>query len=126
MGVVLTVKEYMSTVTAVEAYWLAELGPMFFSVSETGSDLHTKKRQEQEHARQMEYQQKLRDDLDRQAKQEESDALLQAGGKVTDLGGKKAKVEAKVREPLSLGLSSAQDAGSDSDDAAQRRRRRAA
>eukprot|EP01052_Picozoa_sp_SAG31_P011668 SAG31_NODE_665_length_12992_cov_3.676181_2_plen_285_part_00 len=30
-----TSKEYMSTVTAVDAEWLAELGPMFFSVKES-------------------------------------------------------------------------------------------
>ena len=28
----MTVKEYMHTATAVDGYWLAELGPMFFSV----------------------------------------------------------------------------------------------
>jgi pre-mRNA-splicing factor ATP-dependent RNA helicase DHX38/PRP16 len=29
---ILTTKEYMSCVTAVEGSWLAELGPMFFTV----------------------------------------------------------------------------------------------
>ena len=29
---ILTTKEYMSCVTAVEGEWLAELGPMFFSI----------------------------------------------------------------------------------------------
>ena len=28
----MTTKEYMHTATAVDAYWLAELGPMFYSV----------------------------------------------------------------------------------------------
>eukprot|EP00968_Pinguiococcus_pyrenoidosus_P007880 scaffold536_cov250-Pinguiococcus_pyrenoidosus.AAC.29 len=32
---VLTTKEYMTTVTAVDGEWLAELGPMFFSVRES-------------------------------------------------------------------------------------------
>jgi len=31
----MTTKEYMQQVTAVEAEWLAELGPMFFSVKES-------------------------------------------------------------------------------------------
>ena len=31
---VLTTKEYMQCVTAVDPYWLAEMGPMFFSVKE--------------------------------------------------------------------------------------------
>lgn len=33
---VMTAKEYMQCVTAVDGHWLAELGPMFFSVKETG------------------------------------------------------------------------------------------
>merc|ERR1719230_2187394 len=89
--VMYTVKEYMQTVTAVEPYWLAELGPMFFNVKETGEDTHSKKQQAAEEQRQMEYQQKLRDDLERQAKQEEAEALLVAGKKATDVGGKRAK-----------------------------------
>ena len=32
---VLTSKEFMHCVTAVDPHWLAELGPMFFSVKET-------------------------------------------------------------------------------------------
>jgi len=123
--VVLTVKEYMSTVTAVDAYWLAELGPMFFSVTETGSDIHTKKRQQAEEQRQMEYQQKLRDDLERQAKQEEAEALLHGGRKAADIGGKRAKTEA--RTAVDLGLSKEDNAAdSDSDEAAKRRRKRTA
>jgi pre-mRNA-splicing factor ATP-dependent RNA helicase DHX38/PRP16 len=31
----MTTKEYMRTVTAVDAKWLAELGPMFFSIKES-------------------------------------------------------------------------------------------
>ena len=32
---ILTTKEYMSCVTAVEGEWLAEMGPMFFSVKQS-------------------------------------------------------------------------------------------
>jgi len=32
---ILTTKEYMSCVTAVEGEWLAEMGPMFFTVKES-------------------------------------------------------------------------------------------
>merc|ERR1711862_1055428 len=105
---------------------MGELGPMFFSVSETGSDIHTKKRQEQEHARQMEYQQKLRDDLDRQAKEEEAQALLHAGGQVVDIGSKRDRT--KLQQPVSLVSSTdtADAANSDSDGAVQRRRKKAA
>merc|ERR1712088_803404 len=34
---IMTTKEYMHTATAVDAYWLAELGPMFFSVKMKGT-----------------------------------------------------------------------------------------
>ncbi|CAL0322117.1 unnamed protein product [Lupinus luteus] len=46
---VLTSKEYMQCATAVEPQWLAELGPMFFSVKESDTSLlEHKKRQKQE------------------------------------------------------------------------------
>merc|ERR1719245_2156871 len=34
---IMTTKEYMHTATAVDGYWLAELGPMFFSVKVKGA-----------------------------------------------------------------------------------------
>ncbi|GFT90482.1 pre-mRNA-splicing factor ATP-dependent RNA helicase PRP16 [Nephila pilipes] len=34
---VMTSKEYMQSVTAVDGYWLAELGPMFYSVKESSN-----------------------------------------------------------------------------------------
>ena len=40
---VMTAKEYMQCVTAVDGQWLAELGPMFFSVKETGKSGRAKK-----------------------------------------------------------------------------------
>ncbi|KAJ2879541.1 Pre-mRNA-splicing factor ATP-dependent RNA helicase PRP16, partial [Coemansia aciculifera] len=46
---VFTSKEYMQCVTAVDPKWLAEMGPMFFSVREAGAsrrkhaDLHQAK-----------------------------------------------------------------------------------
>ena len=43
---VLTKKEYMQCVTAVDPEWLAELGPMFFSVKTTGWGTLEKKRKE--------------------------------------------------------------------------------
>jgi pre-mRNA-splicing factor ATP-dependent RNA helicase DHX38/PRP16 len=38
-----TTKEYMSCVTAVEGEWLAELGPMFFSIKESYEDMLQKR-----------------------------------------------------------------------------------
>merc|ERR1712176_1284320 len=100
--VMYTTKNYMNTVTAVEPHWLSEMGPMFFTIKETGTDAHSKQRQEAEEQRQMEYQQKLREDLERQAKQEEAEKLAVSGGRVTDLG-QRRQAQAKPREPQSIG-----------------------
>lgn len=40
---IMTSKEYMMCVTTVDAHWLAELGPMFFSVKETGQSAKAKR-----------------------------------------------------------------------------------
>jgi len=46
---ILTTKEYMQCVTAVEPKWMAELGPMFFSVTESDTSLmEHKKKQKRE------------------------------------------------------------------------------
>ena len=42
---VMTTKEYMQFVTAVEGEWLAELGPMFFSVKESHETRALKRKQ---------------------------------------------------------------------------------
>ncbi|GLU04060.1 hypothetical protein SLE2022_212260 [Rubroshorea leprosula] len=49
---ILTTKEYMQCVSAVEPQWLAELGPMFFSVKESDTSLleHKKKQKEEKTA----------------------------------------------------------------------------
>jgi pre-mRNA-splicing factor ATP-dependent RNA helicase DHX38/PRP16 len=48
---VMTSKEYMQCVTAVDPFWLAEMGPMFFSVKVTGQD---KKQKEMMHLKELE------------------------------------------------------------------------
>ncbi|XP_039136089.1 LOW QUALITY PROTEIN: pre-mRNA-splicing factor ATP-dependent RNA helicase DEAH7-like [Dioscorea cayenensis subsp. rotundata] len=49
---ILTTKEYMQCVTAVEPQWLPELGPMFFSIKESDTSLldHKKKQKEEKTA----------------------------------------------------------------------------
>lgn len=58
----LTQKEYMHCVTAVDPVWLAEMGPMFFSVKMTGWGTLERKKQErrQQVEMQHEYEQSLR------------------------------------------------------------------
>ena len=47
-------QEYMQCVTSVDGHWLAELGPMFFAVKETGRTRLDKKKDAIEHLRDME------------------------------------------------------------------------
>lgn len=51
-------QEYMQCVTAVDGQWLAELGPMFFSIKETNRSGQAKRRQAQQHLADMETQMK--------------------------------------------------------------------
>ncbi|XP_045516306.1 pre-mRNA-splicing factor ATP-dependent RNA helicase PRP16 isoform X1 [Pieris brassicae] len=50
----MTSKEYMHCVTAVDGRWLAELGPMFFSVKETGKTNRDKRKEAAVHLQRME------------------------------------------------------------------------
>ncbi|XP_028030585.1 pre-mRNA-splicing factor ATP-dependent RNA helicase PRP16 isoform X3 [Bombyx mandarina] len=50
----MTAREYMHCVTAVDARWLAELGPMFFSVKETGKSNRDKRKEAAVHLQRME------------------------------------------------------------------------
>ncbi len=55
---IMTTKEYMSCVTAVEGEWLAEMGPMFFTVKESYKTRLEQRRREQLQQIQMESQMK--------------------------------------------------------------------
>ena len=45
---------YMQCVTAVDPEWLAELGPMFFSIKQAGETRAEKRQKEKEHKAKME------------------------------------------------------------------------
>ncbi|XP_067014242.2 pre-mRNA-splicing factor ATP-dependent RNA helicase PRP16 [Anabrus simplex] len=89
---IMTAKEYMQCVTAVDGHWLAELGPMFFSVKETGRSGSAKRRKAQEHLQEMEGQMKLAEDEIR-ARKEEQERKVLANAKVAEI------VTPGVREP---------------------------
>ena len=76
-----SVQEYMQCVTAVDGHWLAELGPMFFSVKETGRSGRAKRRQALEHLQEMEGQMKIAQE-EIKARKEEQERKLQAGTRV--------------------------------------------
>jgi len=63
---ILTSKEYMSTVTAVDPHWLAELGGVFYSVKEKGYDKVSGKVAEREWSRKMEIEAKMEEDRQRE------------------------------------------------------------
>lgn len=72
-----TTKEYMSCVTAVEGEWLAELGPMFFSVKESFESALERRRRERTDAAEMEKQmEKKRDEEERRKEKERRDAAM--------------------------------------------------
>ncbi|KAI0143627.1 P-loop containing nucleoside triphosphate hydrolase protein [Xylariaceae sp. FL1272] len=59
---ILTSKEYMSTVTSVDPHWLAELGGVFYSVKEKGYSAREKRITETEFNRKMEIETKMAED----------------------------------------------------------------
>lgn len=69
----MTTKEYMSCVTAVEGEWLAELGPMFFTVKQSYKTRIEQRKKERDESKRMEAEM---DEAIR--KKEEADKLMQA------------------------------------------------
>lgn len=63
---ILTSKEYMSTVTAVDPHWLAELGGVFYSVKEKGYSARERRTTENEINKKMEIEAKMAEDKARQ------------------------------------------------------------
>jgi len=62
-----TSKEYMSCVTAVEGEWLAELGPMFFSIKESYETTLRKRRERIQNEAQMEQEMSRKEAEEREA-----------------------------------------------------------
>ena len=56
---VMTTKEYMQCVTAVEGQWMAELGPMFYSIKESSKSRFERKQQQRDHQKDMEHEMAL-------------------------------------------------------------------
>lgn len=97
---VMTSKEYMLCVTAVDGIWLAELGPMFFSVKETGKSGSSKRREAMEGMEaEMEAAQKQMKARERQAEEERE--RWQKKPQVAEPG---APGSTPLRTPLRLGL----------------------
>ncbi|CAG9863000.1 unnamed protein product [Phyllotreta striolata] len=85
---VMTAREYMQCVTAVDGHWLAELGPMFFSLKETGKSGRAKKKQAAEHLLEMENQMQVAQEEMKARKEaaEKKVAALHKGQEIVSAG----------------------------------------
>jgi pre-mRNA-splicing factor ATP-dependent RNA helicase DHX38/PRP16 len=96
---ILTSKEYMSTVTSVDPHWLADLGGVFFSVKEKGYSAREKRITEVEFNRKMEIETKMAEDRQRAAERLENEALKVAK-KPAEAVVKKVTARGAVRKPI--------------------------
>ncbi|XP_027339905.1 pre-mRNA-splicing factor ATP-dependent RNA helicase DEAH7 [Abrus precatorius] len=103
---ILTTKEYMQCATAVEPQWLAELGPMFFSVKESDTSLlEHKKRQKQEKTameEEMENLKKEQAEFERERKQKEKEKMAKHQQQISMPGLRKGS--STFLRPKKLGL----------------------
>ena len=85
---VMTSKEYMQCVSAVEPFWLADAGPMFFSVKESHSSLKESKARRREEKERMarevaESEAKKREEAHKKGERDAADAARRRGQIVT-------------------------------------------
>jgi len=73
---IMTTKEYMQCVTAVDPVWLAEMGPMFFSVKEDYKSRVEKRKRAREEIQNMEKEMETANQLKEAKKQETESELL--------------------------------------------------
>mmetsp|Transcript_4588 Transcript_4588/g.10051 ORF Transcript_4588/g.10051 Transcript_4588/m.10051 type:complete len:1204 (-) Transcript_4588:149-3760(-) len=93
-----TTKEYMQQVTAVDPHWLAEMGPMFFSIKERGTDLAAQRRQDAEDQKAMEWTMQLKQDLEKKEQLEANERFSAQKFKLATTGVRKATAK-KVALP---------------------------
>jgi len=94
----------MQCVTAVDGHWLAELGPMFFSVKETGRSGKQKKKQALEHLQEMEGQMKKAQEEIKARKEEADKKELESHMKREILTPGMVEPSTPKRTPARLGL----------------------
>ncbi|KAL5021345.1 hypothetical protein ScPMuIL_000500 [Solemya velum] len=73
---IMTSKEYMQCVTAVDAQWLAELGPMFYSIKDSSKSRHDRKKQALEEMTVMEDEMKRAEELIKARKEHQEKQAL--------------------------------------------------
>lgn len=99
---ILTSKEYMSTVTAVDPRWLAELGGVFYSVKEKGYSARDKKVIETEFNRKMEIEAQMAEDKKKQEERLAEEERPKDSAKADGAGAGKKKIvtTGAVKKPV--------------------------
>lgn len=95
--------------TAVDGYWLAELGPMFYSVKETGKSRSEGRKVALEHLKTMEREMKeaeeelkrRKEEAERNAEKERSKSVIATPGRLLD---KKSAEATPRRTPHRFGI----------------------
>ncbi|KAM0287728.1 hypothetical protein ACHAQH_000259 [Verticillium albo-atrum] len=97
---ILTSKVYVSTVTAVDPHWLADLGGVFYSVKEKGYSMRDKRITETEFNRKMEIETQMADDRRRQQEQIAAEKEKDARKKTFSGPVKKVVTQGAVKKPV--------------------------
>jgi len=91
---VYTTKEYMQCVTATDPHWLAEMGPVFFSIKEGGQTRAEKRKKEREEKARMEIEHKEKLEEEKRLKEAKLFEIQQTQ-KVIDVGAANRKLHKK-------------------------------
>lgn len=97
---ILTSKVYVSTVTAVDPHWLADLGGVFYSVKEKGYSARAKRITETEFNRKMEIEAKMADDKRRDEERKVAEEERAVTKKKSANDGKKFVTQGAVKKPV--------------------------
>ncbi|VUC20537.1 unnamed protein product [Clonostachys rosea] len=96
---ILTSKVYVSTVTAVDPHWLADLGGVFYSIKEKGFSSRDKRITETEFNRKMEIEAKMEEDRQREEDRKQAEVEKTTKKKAT-ISGKKFVTQGAVKKPV--------------------------
>jgi pre-mRNA-splicing factor ATP-dependent RNA helicase DHX38/PRP16 len=97
---ILTSKEYMSTVTSVDPHWLADLGGVFYSIKEKGYSAREKRITETEFNRKMEIEAQMAADKKRQEDELQAEEELKLVKKTGPAKDKKTVTSGAVVKPV--------------------------
>ncbi|KAJ4836427.1 hypothetical protein Tsubulata_043006 [Turnera subulata] len=104
---IMTTKEYMQCATSVEPHWLAELGPMFFSVKDSDTSMleHKKKQKDEKTAmeEEMENLRKVQEEAEKVNKEKEREKRAKQQQQVSMPGSRRQGPSTYLR-PKKLGL----------------------